>query len=192
MSTLKVDSILPKTSWTSGELAGTNLDPGAYGKILQTVSVTKTDTYTQSTDYTLIIDDLVVGLTPSSTSSKILILGTINVGGATPTANTDLYLYRKINADWGTGAGATVVAGAIGDASGSEQRSTIHIDPIHTRHCHAASLNYLDSPATTILTTYDIRMRCQNGYTFYINRPSYQDGNTGRVISTITLMEIGP
>ena len=29
MSTLKVDSILPKTSWNSGELAGTDLDPGA-------------------------------------------------------------------------------------------------------------------------------------------------------------------
>lgn len=151
------------------------------GSVLQVVSVTKTDVFSSSSSTAIAVTGLAATITPSSASSKIMVMINFNTGGDTSTANCDYYFYRN----------GSLITGAIGDASGSEQRSAAHYDPSVVRMGHPFIISYLDSPASTSAQTYQLYQKSQSGgYTFYINRSQTQDGNTGRTISTITLMEI--
>jgi hypothetical protein len=162
----------------SAAIAGTKLT-GA-GKVLQVVQTVKTNTFTLNSTTKTAVTGLSASITPSSASNKVLVSIVFGVGGDDPTSNSDFYLFKN---------GSEVTA-AIGDASGSEQRSACHVDPTSARAVYSNTINYLDSPATTSSTTYQLYMRTQSGNPFYINRTSAQDGNTGRTISTITLTEI--
>ena len=163
------------------QVSGTLPDANApSGSVLQVVSVTKTDVFSSTSSTPVAVTGLAATITPISTASKIFIMVSFNVGGDTPTANCDYYLYKN----------GSVISNAIGDASGSEQRSAAHYDPRVDRMNHPYMISHLDSPASTSALTYQLYQRSQPNYNFYINRGSYQDGNTGRTISTITLMEI--
>lgn len=151
------------------------------GSILQVVSVTKTDTFSSSASTETAVTGLAATITPTSSTSKVFVMINFNAGGNTSTANCDYYFYRN---------GSKITA-AIGDASGSEQRSAAHFDPAISRMNFPYIISYLDSPASTSAQTYQLYQKAQSGgYTFYINRGNLQDGNTGVTISTITLMEI--
>lgn len=172
MALTKVDSGLVN------QLASSNMPAGT---VLQVVSVTKTDVFSSSSSTAIAVTGLAATITPTSTSNKILVMINFNTGGDTSTANCDYYFYRN----------GSLLTGAIGDASGSEQRSAAHYDPSVVRMGHPFIISYLDSPASTSAQTYQLYQKAQSGgYTFYINRSQTQDGNTGRTISTITLMEI--
>lgn len=163
-----------------GARAITALPSGVGGKVLQVVQTIKKDTFTTSAGSKVSVTGLSQSITPSSASSKVLVNIVFGVGGSTSTANCDFYIFRD----------GTEVTDAIGDASGSEQRSAAHVDPTSDRAVYCNTICFLDSPATTSSTSYQLHMRAQSGNTFYINRTHAQDGNTGRTISTITLMEI--
>ena len=151
------------------------------GSVLQVVSTTKTSTFSFSGTTATAVTGMSVTITPSSAANKILVTATLNSGGDASTSNIDLYLYRN----------ASVVSGYIGDASGGEQRSSSHYDPSASRMQYAQSFNYLDSPSSTSAQTYQVYVRTQSvAYTMYLNRGSFQDGNTGVTASTITVMEI--
>ena len=178
-SILKVSEIQDPTNSNTALTIDANGNVNIPGHVVQVVSATKTDTYTTSSSTPVAVPSLSVSITPKYSTSKVLVRVVFNTGGDTSTSNCDYYIYRD----------GAVISGAIGDASGSEQRSAAHIDPSATRMQYNETIEYLDSPATTSATTYQLYMRTQ-GYTFYINRGSYQDGNTGVTISTITAMEI--
>ena len=157
------------------------------GSVLQVVSATKTDTLsTSSTSYTD-ITGLSVSITPTSASSKILIIYSVNVGW-------DEYrgLQLRLMRD------STAIC--IGDAAGSRTRSsnTTFADTtwtFSTRAMWCLSNNFLDSPSTTSATTYKLQIGAigeVDGTNVYVNRSS-TDGDSsvyGRTASTITVMEI--
>ncbi len=59
------------------------------GKVLQVVSVTKVDAFTTTSTSFVDVTGLTVSITPSATSSKILILSTFQAGNSSNT--TDLF-----------------------------------------------------------------------------------------------------
>jgi len=159
---------------------------GAGGKVLQVVQTVKTDTTSIASANTNTFVDLTglsVSITPSSTSSKILVSFTVSVG--TSSGSLHINLVRS----------STNIA--VGDSSGSRLVSTINHRPAsipYTLETAPLSYTYLDSPNTTSATTYKLQGTLGSSYNsiFYINRSSDDtDADYGaRVTSTITVMEI--
>ena len=148
---------------------------GAGGKILQVVQ-TRTNsvaTYVRD-DY---ISALQTSITPSSTSSKILI--TITIGGISADSNADMGMdiYRgATQLDIGTGASGTnctFLAGGMNLASSDTRQGVF---------------TYLDSPSTTSSIDYKFRCRINSGRTMYMNRRAQLYDFA--CISSVTLMEV--
>ena len=191
MSTIKVNNIQSRTgsaiSFTSGDTitipSGATLTnngtasgfPGL-GKIAQIVQTTKTDTTSWNT-MTFVGIGLDVNITPSSSSSKILIASSVSVGNNGATAH--FRIYRN----------STEVF--IADAASNRSRDTFSISIGNTYWQTLQTPIYLDSPATTSQITYSIKM-ASNGTT-YLNR-SEGDRDTSafdpRTASNIIAMEV--
>jgi hypothetical protein len=153
------------------------------GKVLQVVQVTKTDTFTSTATSFGDITGLSLAITPSATSSKILV--NISVPFSCNAARAHFNLLR----------GSTDII--QGDASSSRIRTTYsgYADSTAGAAYYAMgmfSYSYLDSPATVSETTYKIQTRVNSG-TMYVNRSVVDNDNSesGRAASTIILMEIG-
>jgi hypothetical protein len=153
---------------------------GAF-RVLQVVSTAKTDTFTMASTTYADVTGLSVSITPTSATSKILVMAQVSAMGAVGAALGFGQFVR----------GSTAIG--VGDASGSRIQCTF---PIPFGNAVAALFTetpiFLDSPATTSATTYKIQIRSENANTIYVNR-SEQDNDTvagGRAISTITVMEI--
>ena len=177
MSTLYVDNLEPNLG--SRVMAA--------GHVVQVLQANKTDVFTAGLSSTFVgIPDLSVTITPTSTSSKILIMPTVFIS-SNYTTFYHFQLYRN----------GTIIDGARGDASGSRARDygMFYISNTGNNNSHNMSLPpYLDSPNTTSATTYQLYVGDQNngGSTFYLNR-SQRDGTQvyePRGISTFTVMEI--
>ena len=153
------------------------------GCVIQVKSTTKTDAnFTHNTSTVTTITGLTVTITPKSTSSKILILGSICFGRSNANSGYPLKLFRD----------STEIGS--GDSAGSRPVgiSTLNM-PGHGQyfmdHKH---VNFLDSPNTTSEITYSFRVVSRDGSTIYINR-SQDDADavySDRGSSTITVMEI--
>jgi hypothetical protein len=170
-------------SFTAGQVltaAQMNNLRGAF-RVLQVVSTTKTDTFSASTSNTFTdITGLSVSITPSATTSKILVMVSM-IGGATANGVANIQLVR----------GSTAIC--IGDAAGSRTRASASTDSNGLDQPFSTSINFLDSPATTSATTYKLTINTgDTGGTAYINRPLLDTDNfyQGRFASTITVMEI--
>ena len=153
------------------------------GRILQVVQGVKTDAFTRGASATWVsITGLSVSITPSSVSSRILIMATISFGtrGATD-YDVGFALYKN----------GSVITGATGDASGSRKRVSFSGANRQDYELNNGVMNYIDSPASTSTQTYAVYGNYDGG-TMYINRCYYDNDATGteRGISTITVMEI--
>jgi hypothetical protein len=152
------------------------------GGVLQVVSTTKTDTFSTTSDSYVDATGLSVSITPTSASSKILVLFQINGSQNVGAGRASLKLLRGstvINA--GNAAGSRTPA--LGGFSSSDQ--SIPSTPV--------SGSFLDSPATTSSTTYKIQLAMTAGAgSAYINLTSQDSDNANqiRMASTITVMEI--
>jgi len=154
------------------------LPSGVGGKVLQVLSTTKTDTFTTTSTSFTDITGLSQSITPSSTSSKILIIGSLQVGSRTDSQ----CMFQLLR-------GSTSIN--ICDASGSRTRATAEQDAGTHDGANSVATTFLDSPNTTSATTYKIQMRV-TGNTHCINR-TRNDGDgdyEGRTTSSITLYEI--
>ena len=151
---------------------------GAF-RVLQVVSTTKTDTFTTSSTSFTDITGMSVSITPSSSSSKILVVSSIN--GAHSPSNNDSFV-RLLR-------GSTPIS--IGDASGSRTPATFQMQAGQTNWTITGSVIFLDSPATTSATTYKLDCRVTSN-SMYINRSENDADAAGRArtASTITVMEI--
>ena len=149
------------------------------GKILQIVSTTKTDTTSISSSDFANITGMSVSITPSSTSSKIFLIGYVCV------SLTDFQkrVYLKI-----TGGNA---ANYIGAAGTGIEAANVAVLRVNTNYGQLNSpLQYLDSPNTTSAITYQVQWASEGGATGYLNRPVTQDSVGANVASTITAMEV--
>ena len=188
MSTLKVNKIIPT--------AGVPTCGG--GGIIQVVTSTNQNTtgsvaVDNQKNYANIPDQLVT-ITPTSSTSKILV--SFQQSGET-SASAHMFgfaLERSVS-----GGSTTLIQGNIGSDSNKSAQFT---QPLATYHANdndttmeiAHCSNYLDSPNTTSAVTYKIKVR-QNeagSGTYYYNR-NVRDNNANhseRGLSWITVMEV--
>ena len=158
--------------------------PGIGSNVVQTV---KTNVFsTTSSTYTN-ITGLSVTITPSSTSSKVLVLAQI---AASRQDTGDRLFGFRIN-----GGGAE---NFIGDAAGVRERALFFNssrggqDGSAGTNLHFYPAIYLASPNTTSPVTFTVQGKVVNGSTLFINRSRDDQDRTdnGRVASSITAIEV--
>jgi len=163
---------------------GTLISTKSAGTVLQVVQTTKTDTFTTtSTTYTD-VTGISVSITPTSSTSKILVFANLNASVTAADNYFAFQLVRGSTAIFNGDAASSRTVGSVGSALITGTGSVNYILPM--------SINYLDSPATTSSTTYKIQGLVQSGQTLVLNR-SGNDTNAIygiRTASSITVMEI--
>ena len=166
--------------------------PTAPGVIVQVQNTTETESKTISCSSSWEDSTLTCAITPSATSSKILV--SMSGTGEGNAANQEHFGYRIKRAISG---GATSYF--LGDTAGSRTLLTGLTGDLSDDSGNSASsfsmANYLDSPSTTSAVTYTVQFTYQNAAasgTFYLNREvSDSDAAAnGRYVSWITLMEV--
>jgi len=158
---------------------GTLATTATAGKILQVVSVNKDSSAMASTTSSTPADTgLTVDITPSATSSKILIVYNIHVyisGGGLDTAVTFL-LNRKIDS------GSFSVLAGSADVS-SAQSVYLYETSSGSEFITNFGDSFVDSPSTTGALTYKV--------TFNANAGGTASTNTANTNANITVMEVG-
>ena len=150
-----------------GAVTSAKLDSGvALGKVLQVVTATdSTQRTTTSTSYVTASNTLTANITPSASSSKILIM--LSTTGFNASNNYSYYTIYRDSTNVTSNSSQNELSAVYGDGG-------VNIVPLH--------ISFLDSPNTTSQVTYQAYMKV-NGSTGYFN----VNGNTGSII----LMEIG-
>ena len=152
------------------------------GSMLQVVSATKTDTFSITTSSFTDVTGLSVSITPSSSSSKILIFAYAGGSGAASGYSAAFRFLRD----------STPVG--VADAAGDRKQATFRFQASSDDHTFYASAMHLDSPSSTSALTYKLQMARQSGSTMYLNRTGSNadtsDPYNSRSISGITVMEI--
>ena len=172
---------------SSGAGAGAVFEAAAGGgKIGQVVSTTKSDTWSESVgagSFSSIVTGLTVDITPSATSSKILIF-------------VNMIITNNLGQPMGFGVWRDSTQIDLGDASSSRMRmSKGKINTVSTTYPEYMSTNFLDEPSSTSAITYGVKTACSSSTTktHYINRSVDDTDNahsSGRSTSTITAMEV--
>ena len=149
------------------------------GKILQVVQTTKTDTQSIQSQTFTDISGMSVTITPTSASSKILVMFSVSVATSS---------YGMVN----------LVRGSSdifkGNSTGNRVNCTVAAITQNTYECETYSHTFLDSPNTTSATTYKLQAATphQGTYTITVNRATTDtDYNyVPRPVSSITVMEV--
>lgn len=153
---------------------------GAF-RVLQVVQDIKTDTFTTNSTTFVDITGLAVTITPSSTSSQVLVIAQLTYG----LPNAAGSFYRLAGGNSGN---------YVGDAASLRVRSVFggFLDTNGSNHQVGASLIYLDSPATTSATTYKVQAAAPSGNFAFVNRGGNDsdDARFARSASSIIAMEI--
>ena len=163
-SELRVDTIKLANGNTA---TASGLGIGGVGKIGQVVSVTHTADQTSTSTSFADVTNLNASITPSATTSKILVLTDIEfyVAGSSQGINGFLKVVR----------GSTDIV---------QRRSQSYSqDGTGVEYENQVSFAYLDSPNTTSQVTYKIQFRLGAGSSVSINHSSDKTGS-------ITLMEV--
>ncbi len=163
-------------SMAGSKLTGTQVIPKATlptGSVLQVVQGTLV-TVASTSSSSFVTTGLSATITPTSSSSKILIFFTGLISATNISDATYLTVYRN--------------ATNIGTGTGSPNNTFVRQYTASVNTGFSASINYLDSPATTSSTTYTLYFCGDGSGTVYLNRI----GNNQVSIQPafITLMEI--
>ena len=171
--------MLASNAVTSGKLAS-----GVGGKLLQVVSTTRTDTFSESLGVgALSADALTVNITPSNANNKIFLTAHVSMG-----LNND----NEVN--WVFYKAGSLLTGGAGTADGNRKPRTTVGDVRWSGTHHTFGGQYLDTAGGTSQITYSVKLgHSANGTkTVYLNR-SHTDDNYAydvRTQSTITAMEV--
>jgi len=156
---------------------------GGFGKIVQVLQTTKTDTFSTTSTSQVDITGFSVTITPTSSSNKVLVTGVL-IGGYGTTSAYALRFYMM--------RGSTPIC--IHDTAGNRSRCTFGTQGVTQSDTTLSfPFEFLDSPNTTSATTYKIQAQSENPQTLYINRSVETDGDqsiTPRMVSVITVTEI--
>jgi len=162
----------------------TTTNPKA-GNIIQVVQTLKTDAFTTTSSSLVDVTGMSAAITPTSSSSKILVQVHIGISGGDQYSYAHYVLLRG-STQIGLGTGAT----------GSNQTNISFATNWNTPNeymGYAASFQFLDSPSTTSATTYKLQVK--SGYAskaLYVNRvhASYDETYNAKTASTFTVMEV--
>jgi len=144
------------------------------GKILQVVSSTKVDSFTTSSTSFVDVADLSVSITPSSASSKVLVMATVTGGEQGAGSLLRINLVRD----------STNISQSTGGSSTNQTSFGLTTDTIDVSNVPIVTL---DSPSTTSSVTYKIQVATPAG-TISVNRRV--DSATTGATSSITVMEV--
>lgn len=151
------------------------------GSVLQVLQAAKTDTFSMTGQTWTDITGLSVSITPTSSSSKILVFYNLATSYNTSGYSGGVRLVRN----------STAIH--IGDAAGSRNQASNWGQLQYTWEVENMSNSFLDSPATTSSTTYKVQLISgYSGQTVYIGRSynDYDGADQARTASSITVMEI--
>jgi len=160
------------------------------GSVLQVQSKNYQGAYSTTTASWLDVTNFNVTITPTSTSSKILVNSLLQLGSS---GWAGINVVRKVTGQ------ADVIINQGNDTVGGKQNSTygsIQVTQWGTELTAPMAMVYLDSPATTSAVTYQVQVVARygsTGQTVYINRPHAwnNDSISGRVTSSnIVVQEI--
>jgi len=166
MSTLKVNNITP----TAG------VPSGGGGGIIQIKQAFKTDHYSQSSTSFADITGLSVAITPTSSSSKILIMVNIFV------SVSDAALLRLLR-------GSTPIGVGTGNSGGSDNTGFAMARMSATNLSDTHNITILDSPGVDTEVTYKVQGRpTESSANLFVNRRA--SGDTYGASSSITVMEV--
>jgi hypothetical protein len=146
---------------------------------INVASTTKTDTFSMSATTYADVTGLAVTITPSSATSKILVIASVFAGTTIGGTNWFGRLLRDSTPiSVGTSVGSrTAVSMVLGASADTAQVSATH----------------LDSPGTTSLVTYKVQIRSETaGQIVYVNRRT-SDTDVSQVprgASSITVIEV--
>ena len=175
------DSLI--ASLSASKLTGSRTLPNSVvpaGSVIQVQSVTKSDTFTSTASSFADITGLSVSITPSSASSKIMIVVSMTGSGVAGVNQSQFRLVRD----------STVIN--AGNAAGSQSLGFAASIPADNNATVSFGTSYLDSPSTTSAVTYKVQCRTSSGGTTYINLCSGDSSDVNRLrgTSSITLMEV--
>lgn len=164
------------TGLVTGALPSTVIGAGA---VLQVVQTIKTDTFSTTSTTPVDVTGMSVSITPSSTSSKILVICQVTTGGSDRSPRVNLVR------------GSTAIMQP--DSTGATLVSDARTGGL--RHGINGIISFLDSPNTTSSTTYKLQMfngHTTDGGTVLFNQSGFTDitGGNYRGTSSITVMEI--
>ena len=154
------------------------------GKILQVKQAIKSDRQTIQSTTLVDITGMSVSITPSSTSSKILVDYSLVVF-----ANVQYYTMRLLrNSD------STIFIGDTNPNAGNQSRGSFGTYQASYVNAMTVSQKFLDSPNTTSATTYKLQAHSpySSSYIIGINSAVNQDNYTymTNCVSSITVMEV--
>ena len=160
---------------SSAAIAGSKLVMPT-GSVLQVLNVVMTTPTAAAIDGWHDITPLVLTITPSSTSSKILVQANVMGGVSNHGWLTAIRIYR----------GSTIVGATTGLTNNTSGMSWQTVNNIGG---NTMSTSFLDSPSTTSATTYQVKyVGGSTGVTTYIGRDG--DSSNWGAAPTLTLMEI--
>ena len=170
------------------DVSGGTLTPSA-GQIVQVVSTTSKSHQSHGTTTFAHFSGLDCTITPTSANSKIFVSVNIFIGNTNDDNYNQFIVYRQE-------AGGSNVSLDVGDVVGSSARVSWGQSGPYTHavyEVHNSSWQNLDSPNTTLATTYKLfgRPHATQSRTMFLNRPSdTTDSNRTSTVSSMTLMEI--
>ena len=158
------------------------------GSVLQVQSTTLTTIWSASvvSGGTSDVTGLSAAITPKSTSSKVLVM--VNMHGMVDVSGSyRAYFAAQLKR------GATLIGGGTAAGSRVSINASGGYSPVPDINTNI-SFSFMDSPATTSATTYQVAAYSPFGATYTLTVNQFAaDGNantTGRLSSTITVMEI--
>ena len=169
-------------SMNAGATAPEWADSAGGGKILQCLHYTKTDRFTSSGTSWNDITNMTLTITPSATTSKVLILVHASIcNTSTATDGCHVRLMRD----------STPISVGTGSLGNRIAVSFEHNGDGNSRSATSGSIVYLDSPATTSATVYKLQGKVPAGG-FGLNRITTDNNNVYTCYSTssITVQEI--
>ena len=157
-----------------------NFDSSETGKVLQVVQSVLQEVSSFSLSNTWVDAGLSVTITPSSSTSKILVSYILQFGDSGSVA----YPAGRLKRD------GSPLSSGISTNTATKQGSSTGGYMTASSEASVTCIEFIDSPSTTSSVTYGIDVTGYGSRTFYINQ-SGNDMNQTSGISTITVMEIG-
>ena len=148
------------------------------GKVLQAVQATNTTTgSTTTSSFQPLPDDWGVAITCAATSSKVLVIGTIMMGG------TDNFILRVVRDSTAIG---------VGVASSSRPAASVNTRKEDGNTCSTIPFTFLDSPSSTSELTYKWQWNAYDGV-IWNNRThsDLDDARGARGMTSLQVIEIG-
>ena len=176
-SIIRVDSI--KTA-ANGTATAASLGIGGTGKIGQVVQTYIDSVGFETTSSSPVqITGLTVNITPSATSSKILVSGMVTAG-----APTDYKMFLQLKN------GSTLIGNSA--SAGSREISIVNNKSSGVNETKTMNFQFLHSPSSTDQQTYNVFGHAEGSGAFKLNKGSTDTdaGTVGRGATALTVMEI--